>query len=220
MVPAVVVERFDHAFAARTPASFAHDILRDRLRATAIVVGWDFRFGRGRAGDADGLRALSTLPVHQVEVVQVGGAPCSSSRIRQLVARGDVREAAALLSRPHCLVGDVVRGRGRGRTLGFPTANLALLTQAIPNGGVFACLVRPQVDAPAHPAIAHVGERPTFADGASVEVHLLDFHGDLYGARLRVDLVHRIRGTQAFAGPEALIRQIRADIAAARAALA
>ncbi|MCB9672032.1 MAG: riboflavin biosynthesis protein RibF [Alphaproteobacteria bacterium] len=210
----VVVEPFDLAFAALSPEDFAHGILRDRLRATAVVVGWDFRFGRGRQGTAEGLAELLEVPVEQVAAVEHGGEPVSSSRIRELLLAGDVAAAAVLLARPHAIVGTVVRGDARGRELGFPTANLDVTTPLVPADGVYA------VTCDGRPAVANLGARPTFAGASrSVEVHVLDFDGDLYGREVTVAFHARIRGERAFAGRDALVARIAEDIAEARVLL-
>lgn len=211
----VVVEPFDLAFAARTPASFAQEILAGRLHATGVVVGWDFRFGKGRAGNAEGLRELLDVPVVQLEAVQAEGDTASSSRIRVLVEAGDVHGASELLLRPHEVVGRVVKGQQRGRTLGFPTANLHALTPLVPGDGVYAVRVG------AHAGVANIGQRPTFDDAPpSLEVHLLDFEGDLYDQEIRVAFIDRLRDEQKFDGRDALVAQIHRDVQAARLRLA
>ncbi|MFN7145236.1 MAG: riboflavin biosynthesis protein RibF, partial [Myxococcota bacterium] len=160
-VDVVVVEPFDRDFAARSARAFAEDLLGRTMRVRGVVVGYDFRFGQGREGTADALRAW--LPgVRGVEVGAhgEGGAPVSSSRIRRLVATGAVDEAAGLLGRPHALVGTVVHGDQRGRTIGFPTANVANEVELLPAAGVYA--VRARVDdGPPMPGVANIGVRPT-----------------------------------------------------------
>lgn len=215
---AVIVEPFTRAYAAQTSEWFAREVLGVRLAARALVVGYDFRFGAGRGGDVNALRAL--LPgVRVVDVAAVSsGAPVSSSRIRKLVAAGDVEEAAALLGRPHTLIGEVVHGDERGRTIGFPTANVANEVELTPADGVYA--VRVPLDGALRGGVMNVGHRPTFAGmDRRFEVHLFDFAGDLYGRRLRVDLVARLRGEKKFASLDELRAQIQADAAAARAIL-
>lgn len=214
----VVVEPFDRGFAAKSPADFAHGILRDRLRATAVVVGWDFRFGKGRSGDAAGLRNLLEQPVVQVDPLVSGSDPISSSRIRALIAAGEMSEASRLLGCPHEIVGVVEHGDARGRELGFPTANVCSRTPLCPAAGVYAVRVRSSVGE--HRGVANLGMRPTFSgDRFKVEVHLFDFVGDLYGTELRVQFCARIREERAFAGIDALVAQIGADAAEARTLL-
>ena len=216
----VVVEPFTLALAGREPEWFAREILARRLRAQALVLGWDFRFGARRAGTTADLREWLSVPVEQVEAVRAAGDIASSSRIRQLVRSGDVATAATLLTRPHRVRGTVVHGDARGRGLGFPTANLALDTPLQPAPGVYAVLTDLGQGAP-RPGVANFGRRPTFGGGAEVlEVHLFDYDGDLYGQALAVDFVARIRGERTFDGIEALKAQIDSDIQAARDVLA
>lgn len=220
-VDVVVLERFTRAFAQHPADWFADEIIGRRLRPRAVVVGYDFRFGRARSGTAEHLRRrLPSLPVTQVEALQVDGAVVSSTRIRKLVGAGEVAEAARLMARPHRIRGVVIPGDQRGRTIGFPTANLELDAELVPPAGVYA--VRARVDAGDwRPAIANLGIRPTFDGGRFlVEVHLFDFRGDLYGRQMEVAFVERIRGEQRFSSPDALVEQIRSDVAVARTALA
>ncbi|MCB9682455.1 MAG: riboflavin biosynthesis protein RibF [Alphaproteobacteria bacterium] len=215
----VVVEAFDRAYADHSAAWFVEDVLVARLHATGVVVGWDFRFGKGRAGDEGLLRALLDVPVRVVDGVTLDGAVVSSTRVRQAVQDGDLGHAARMLARPHEVVGPVVRGDARGRRIGFPTANVAPVTELLPPAGVYA--VRVDVDGTWVSGVANLGDRPTFGPGRGrLEVHLLDFDGDLYDRVLRVRLVARLRGERAFDGVDALVAQIRRDADAARAVLA
>jgi riboflavin kinase/FMN adenylyltransferase len=200
------------------PEEFATRVLRGALDAAVVVVGDNFRFGRGRAGDASTLRALA-FDVREVPPVRHGGERVSSSRVRQALADGDVALAAALLGRPFLLEGTVVHGEGRGRTLGIPTVNLAPHGETVPAHGVYAGWA--WVDQGAVAAVVNVGRRPTFGGGdVSVEAHLLDFDRDLYGRPFGLSFAARIRGEERFPGPEALVARIREDVAAARRALA
>ncbi len=220
-VQAVVVERFDRAFAQHPPDWFACEILGRRLRARALVVGYDFRFGRARKGDVAMLRRLlPDMPVEQVDAATLDGQICSSSAVRDAVARGDLVTATRLLGRPHFVRGTVVAGDQRGRTIGFPTANVDTDTELLPAAGVYA--VRAHVDeGPPLAAVANLGVRPTFQGGRLLlEVHVLDFSGDLYGREVRVDFVSHLRQERRFSDVDALVRQIRQDAAAARACLA
>ncbi len=228
----VLIEPFDKAFAARTPEWFATEVLVGRLKARGVVVGHDFRFGRGRSGDADGLRTLLAdhgVPVHQVQAVQTDTADAglgepftiSSSAIRKRLQDGDVEGAAVLLARPHEVVGPVVHGEARGRDLGFPTANIASQTPLVPANGVYACHLLEPAALRGRPAVVNVGVRPTFEDGGNktVEVHILDWSGDLYGQTLRIAFIERLRGEQQFDGLDALVAQIARDVDATRATL-
>ena len=214
-----IVEPFDRTFARQEPADFARGVIAGRLGAQALVLGWDFRFGRGRGGTVEGMREWLDIPVLQVEAIVEDGAPISSTRIRALIAEGAVAGAARLLGRSHLLRGTVVHGQARGRTLGFPTANISPTTALLPPYGVYA--VRVERDGERLPGVANLGRRPTFGPrDEGLEVHLIDWSGDLYGEDLAVELVARIRGEHSFDGPEALVRQIRADVATARELLA
>lgn len=199
----------------RLPAEvFAKDILGDRLSARLVAVGEDFRFGVDRSGDVETLAATGFEVGYDVEVVQLldaDDAPISSSRIRRLIAEGKVDRAAAMLGDHYELGGIVVEGDGRGRTIGFPTANLAIdHRMAVPADGVYAAWVH--VGAGTHPAVVNVGVRPTF-DGQdrTVEAHLLDGDHDLYGRHLGIRFVQRLRGEQKFAGVDELVVQIGRD---------
>jgi riboflavin kinase/FMN adenylyltransferase len=148
--------------------------------------------------------------------------PLSSSRARKAIAAADLREAERVLGRPHALTGEVVRGDGRGRSIGIPTANLDRVAELRPPNGVYACLVD-RVDRGAKVlgiGAVNIGVRPTVGAGASVEVHVLDFDGDLYGARLRLHLVEKLRDERRFGGIDELVAQIRRDLDAARQTLA
>ncbi len=218
----LVVVPFDARLAALSPDAFAREVLQQALGARHVVVGESFRFGRGREGDPRRLEALGTSLGFAVEVVPPvleAGRPISSSRVREALARGDLGEARMLLGRDYFVDGDVVRGDGRGRTIGVPTANLASLEQILPSNGVYSALCRPGEGA-WHAAAVNVGERPTFGGGrVRLEAHLLDFEGDLYGSRLRVAFHERLRGEQRFEASDALVAQIRRDIDAVRARL-
>ena len=220
----VAVLEFTRELAGRTAEEFAREVLLGTLAARSVVVGPDFRFGRGRGGDAPALAALGAqlgFGVRIVDPVLDGGERVSSTRIREALEVGGVARAAELLGRRYFVDGRVVEGDQRGRTLGFPTANLDVENETIPAAGVYACWCR-VLDAAAepHPAAVNIGRRPTF-DGVrtTVEAHLLGFEGDLYGRRLRLEFVDRLRAEQRFDGPEALRQQIHADVAAARAVL-
>ncbi|MFK7928998.1 MAG: bifunctional riboflavin kinase/FAD synthetase [Myxococcota bacterium] len=216
----VVVEPFDLAYAAHDAEWFATEVLQRRLRAAAVVVGWDFRFGKARGGSVETLRNVLNVPVYQVDPFQLNEKTISSSRIRTLLAEGHVAAAAELLDRPHQVCGTVVHGDARGRTLGFPTANVRPQTELVPKAGVYAV----RMDTPTATGVAgvaNVGVRPTFGPSAqSVEVHLLDFDGDLYDAQVRVHFTQRLRDEQRFASVDGLVAQVTADVAQARALLA
>lgn len=214
----VIVEPFTSALGALSPEAFARRFLASAIGTRALVLGHDFRFGRDRAGDAALLRRALGVRVEEVEARLHGGAPISSSRIRAALAEGHVSEATALLGRPHEISGPVVPGEQRGRTLGFPTANLSPLSGLMPRRGVYAA--RATVDDTIHPAVVNLGRRPTFdGQGTTLEVHILGFDGDLYGQQITVAFVERIRDERRFEGPGALREALAHDVAVARACL-
>jgi riboflavin kinase/FMN adenylyltransferase len=218
----VHVVRFDRTFAALTPEEFVDRVLVGELGARGVIVGPDFHFGRGRAGDADLLRALGSSRGFDVEIMQpviAEGDVVSSTRIRAALVAGDVALAARLLVRPHDVDGTVVRGDQRGRTIGVPTANLAPDPVLLPADGVYAVVGRELGTDEVLRGVANLGVRPTFGAGRSIEAHFFDFDRDLYDRRVRVAFVARIRAEQKFGGIEALKAQIARDIDDARAAL-
>lgn len=202
-----------------SPEAFVGDILVEVFRASMVVIGEGFRFGRDRAGDVTSLRGFGERWDFEVEVVGLvdGDGPLSSTRIRTLIADGDVAAAAEALGRPFELPGRVVRGEGRGAKIGAPTANLDVpLGLALPARGVYAVRVEvPGVGTV--PGVANIGVRPTFGGSReTIEVHLLDRDDDLYGADLRVCFQSRIRDERKFPSVEELIAQIDRDITEAR----
>jgi riboflavin kinase / FMN adenylyltransferase len=216
--------RFTRELAAYSPEQFVEEILIGRFHMQHIVIGYDHGFGRGRSGDVETLRAIGSrigFGVDVVAPVQDGGEPVSSSRIRAVLQDGDVAAAAAGLGRPYSVTGTVVRGEGAGRKLGFPTANLDVGSsdKLIPHEGIYA--VRAALRDRLVDGVLHLGPRPTFAGlPPSVELHIFDFEGDLYGHRVRVDFIERIRDIAAFASVDALVRAMAADCAEGRRLLA
>jgi riboflavin kinase/FMN adenylyltransferase len=197
---------------------FFDQVLGERLRARAIVPGFNFAFGRNREGTVDTLAALcgeAGVGFTLVPPLEVDGRIVSSSRVRAELVRGAVREAAVLLDRPYCLGGKVGTGQRRGRTLGFPTANLEEVEVLVPGNGVYA--VRVAHEGKSWPGAANIGPNPTFGEHArKVEVHLIGFEGDLYGAALAVDFVERLRETRTFGSALELVEQLRVDVEQAR----
>ncbi len=208
-----------------SPEAFVSKILLGALAARLVAVGADFRFGRNRSGDVAYLRHAGTeygFEVDAIDLSAAAGRPISSTTIRELVQAGDVVRAAELLGRPFAVVGDVVEGDQRGRTIGFPTANVVPSADlVIPRRGVYAATVWIEDRRGLrHPAVVNIGVRPTFGgDREVVEAHLLDFDGDLYGKRIGVELRARIRDEQTFSGVDALVAQIRRDTDTARGLL-
>jgi riboflavin kinase/FMN adenylyltransferase len=221
-LPRVAVLPFDAALAALPAESFARELLAERLQARLVVVGTGFRFGRGRSGDVATLVRLGRdcgFEVRAVDNVAEDGAPISSTRVREAVGRGAVDAAARLLGRLLFVDGEVVRGDGRARGLGFPTANVQPYNELLPGNGVYAVWVRlPGVGVV--PGVANIGRRPTFGGSeVRLEAHLFDLERDLYGERVRVAFALRLREERRFAGPDALRAQIAADAAEARRVL-
>jgi riboflavin kinase/FMN adenylyltransferase len=209
----LVVIPFTAEFSMMSPESFVRDVVVDKLRAAELVLGKDFRFGRERAGDLETLRAFGEVldfAVRQVEGALYERELISSSRIRQTLAEGRADKAAAMLGRAYFVDGKVVKGDGRGRVIGFHTANLELSGSILVGDGVYVTTSR--VMGQLHPGMSHIGSRPTFGvNSRAVETHLFDFSEDIYDHHLRLYFHERIRGTMAFAGVEELRRQLGAD---------
>jgi riboflavin kinase/FMN adenylyltransferase len=216
----VVVQAFTPEFASQPPEAWVEWLLAQGARA--IVVGPDFRFGRQRQGDCGLLNALGArrgFEVHIEEPVLIQGERVSSSAIRIALRRGELASANRLLGRFHEVQGPVIEGDRRGRTIGFPTANLRAEPVLPPSDGVYAVVAKhleAGPDAEMWTGVANLGTRPTFEAGRSVEVHLFDFDRDIYGATLRVGFVARVRGEQKFSGIDELRAQIARDADHAR----
>ncbi len=211
---------FNQRLRALSAADFVHQVLVRGLGVRRLEVGDDFRFGCDRAGDFGFLRragAAEGFEVDEAATVEVAGARVSSSRIRQALAAGDLPLAGLLLGRPYSISGRVLHGQQLGRTIGAPTANIQLGRLHPPLSGVF--LVKTLVDGQPWPGVANIGRRPSVhSDGRPhLEVHLLDFQGDLYGRSLEVTFLQRIRDEQRFPSLAALQHAIATDIASARA---
>src|SRR5215813_12216586 len=222
-VDVTVLQRFTRRFAALDPEAFVTEFLLRHLALRHVVVGDNVNFGRDRAGSAETLRELGARLGFGVEVVgpvTVGAEQVSSTVLRAVLERGEVGEARRFLGRAYSLRGRVVVGDRRGRTLGFPTANLHLRRKLLlPADGVYAVIA--ESAGRRYAGVMNIGVRPTFAGRRrTVEVHLLDFTGDLYRRWLVVRVIERLRGEAAFAGPEALRAAIAADVARARRVLA
>lgn len=214
----VLCLRFDRAFAALEPEEFVQRLLVERLGVRFLLVGDDFRFGRGRRGDFAMLQEAGKangFAVEQMGTVLVDGERVSSTRVRQALLRGDLEQAERLLGRPYSICGRVIRGDRIGRTLGFPTANISLERTRPALSGIFVVQVRDGDQL--RPGVASVGTRPSVGGTRLLlEVHLLDFYGDLYGRHLQVEFLKRLRGEEYFDSLEALTAQIARDADAAR----
>jgi riboflavin kinase / FMN adenylyltransferase len=208
-VDELVVIPFDQEFAQRSAEEFIEDVLIAKLGAEQVAVGENFRFGAKAKGDPAMLAAREEFETRVVALVETDGETISSTRVRALVAAGDMEGARHCLGAPFMVEGEVVSGDQRGRELGFPTANIVPDDRlAIPGHGVYAAFAN------GVPAAVNVGVRPTFESGRGVliETYLIDFEGDLYGTELRVAFVERLRGEKRFASVEELIAQMRIDV--------
>jgi riboflavin kinase/FMN adenylyltransferase len=217
-VEELVIVPFDAELAAHSPQDFIDELVVGRLCATHVSVGENFRFGHLAKGDAALLAADGRFATRIVPLLEVDGEVVSSSHIRGLVLGGAVEYADQLLGAPFTITGEVVHGDKRGRELGFPTANLVPRDGYVtPGHGVYACRAVLD-DGATYAAATNVGVRPMFVTGRGelIEAFLLDFEGDLYGARLRLEFLKRLRGEKRFESVEALIEQMGRDVEQAR----
>ncbi|HEX6307918.1 MAG TPA: bifunctional riboflavin kinase/FAD synthetase [Longimicrobiales bacterium] len=215
---------FTPVLAAYEPRQFVEEFLLRRLGMRHLVIGFDHGFGRGRSGDANALRIIAAELGFGIEVVgpvHSNGERISSSRIRRLLQEGNVTEAARALGRPYAMTGTVVRGQGQGRKLGFPTANLAIdhTDKLVPHEGIYA--VRAALRDRFVDGVLHLGPRPTFAGlPPSIELHLFDFDADIYGERVAVRFIDRLRDIARYESVEALVHAMEADCERARGRIA
>src|SRR5438093_1566475 len=216
-VARVYIARFDARLATLTATQFIDDVLVRALRTRWVLVGEDFRFGRGRSGDLAVLRAAArSFSVEAMTTVTVEEERVSSSAIRDALAKGELERAANMLGRPYAIVGRVAHGDKLGRNLGFPTANVPLRHKPALSG-IFAVRVRGLGDAP-RLGVASLGVRPTVKAGARplLEVFVFDFDATIYGRRISVEFLHKLRDEEQYADLDALRRQIHADVVQAR----
>jgi riboflavin kinase/FMN adenylyltransferase len=216
--------RFDQALTAMSAEDFVRTVIVGRLAAREVWVGEDFRFGHRRTGDFALLQAMGAqlgFQAHAVPPVVVDGERVSSSRVRSLLAHGDFAAAASLLGRPFVIEGHVEHGQQLGRTLGYPTANIHLRERVSPVHGIFAVRIGIGEGPCSWPGVASLGFRPTVNEVSEplLEAHLFDFSGDLYGQRLAVQFVRKLRDELKFDGLDALTAQMRQDDRDARQAL-
>ena len=216
--------RFDAAMAAMTDREFCQRVILDQVGAASVSVGFDFRFGKGRMGDTDSLQRLGAemgFEVNVVAEVKDSGAKVSSSRVRELLERGDMAGAATMLGGDWIVDAAVEHGEKRGRTLGFPTANMQLGEIVHPAHGVYAVWVREDGEGDWRPGVANFGRTPTTGErDALLEVMVFDFAGDLYGKRLHTAFVKLLRPELKFGGVDELVEAMKQDVVDARAVLA
>ncbi len=221
-VDEIVMLSFDAQIASMSPEAFVERVLLEKCRAKHVVVGYACQFGKNRAGNAERLVELSKGYAFDVSVVpptEIDGAPVHSTRIREALAQGDLRQSAQLLGRPYSLIGTVVHGDGRGREIGFPTANIETQQQVYPPNGVYA--IRAKLEERWLDGVLNIGMRPTF-NGVNIQVegHFFNFDEIIYGKLVEIFLVKKIRSERKFPNIEFLIQQIQRDIAAAAEILA
>ena len=213
-VDTVVAYPTDEAFLDLSPRQFFHNIVRERLAAQSLVEGVNFFFGRDRLGNVDLLRRFcgeAGVSLDVVEPISVDGQMVSSSRIRALVAQGQIDAVRRLLTQPYRIRGTVVHGAARGARLGFPTANLGGVDTLLPGEGIYAG--RAWSDGAVFPAAISVGANPTFGERAlKIEAYLLDYSGSLYDRTLEIDFLARLRDTQRFDSVDALLAQMNQDV--------
>ncbi len=217
-IDGVILADFTKEFAAQHPEQFVYSLLHETLAAKLVMVGHDFTFGKRKEGTTKSLEALGKTYGFDVEIVKplrMDGEIVSSTRIRKLLLEGALSEANRLLGRCHSVSGKVVKGHGRGRTLGFPTANIEVEGELIPGNGVYAAVI--QIGSEKKAGIANIGVKPTFKDEErSVEAHIFDFGKSLYGETVSLHLVEKIRDERPFDSPGELAGQIERDIVDAK----
>jgi len=219
-IDAAVVLDFDRGLAETTAEHFVKDILLGRIGARGLVLGFNCTFGKNASGDyrvLERIAAEQNVPTREVRPAYYKGRPISSTAIRKAIMDGNLAAASEMLGRPVSLFGTVVEGAGRGKGLGFPTANLELHHEVHPPPGVYLCYAH--VEGKRLSALTSIGTRPTFDDGVpspTVEVHLIEFSGDVYGTNLEIEVVEKLRDQIKFGSAEALSKQIGADVAVAR----
>lgn len=221
-VDEIVMLSFDAQIASMSPEAFVERVLLEKCRAQHVVVGYACQFGKNRAGNAERLVELSNGYAFDVSVVpptEINGAPVHSTRIREALAQGDLRQSAQLLGRPYSLIGKVVHGDGRGREIGFPTANIETQNQVYPPNGVYA--IRAKLEERWLDGVLNIGMRPTF-NGVNIQVegHFFNFDEIIYGKLVEIFFVKKIRSERKFSNIEFLVQQIQRDIAAATEILA
>ena len=218
----IVMLSFDAQIAAMSPETFVERVLLEKCRARHVVVGYACQFGKDRAGNAQRLSELSEVYPFDVTIVpptEINGAPVHSTRIREALAHGDLHSSSQLLGRPYTLLGHVVHGDGRGKEIGFPTANIDTQRQVCPPNGVYA--IRAKLEERWLDGVLNIGVRPTFnGTTLQVECHFFDFDETIYGKLVEIFLVEKIRHERKFPNPEMLIQQIQRDSADAARILA
>jgi len=218
---AVILIPFTLEYAETSAESFIVDFLWNKLRVKKVFIGHDYTFGSKKGGNEKVLAEYGKklgFDVHVINAISVGNTLVSSTKIREAILTGDVKRAAMLLGRPYNVGGTVVEGKGRGATLGFPTANVKPDKELLPARGVYAAMVH--LEGGGYRGVLNIGVNPTFGENKpTLEVHLMDFQGNLYGEALDVLFIERLREERKFSSPEELVAQLKKDVAQARAVL-
>jgi riboflavin kinase/FMN adenylyltransferase len=213
-IKAMILEPFSLGFAKLSPEEFFEKILCKNLNAAGVVAGYDFTFGAKRAGTVETLEKLCreyNITYKILDAYLLGQSLVSSTQIRNLIHAGEMERATALLGRPFEMMGEIMRGEGIGTGLGFPTANILVENELIPATGVYATRIR--LGSRFYPSVTNIGYRPTFGGKRlTVETYILHFHKRIYGRKIRLELIKKIREETAFASSEELVRQIRKDV--------
>jgi len=211
----LILNPFDAEFASTTPESFIEDFLLNHYNVQAIIVGYNFRFGSGGKGDVEFLKRMSQrcgFKLVIVPPVSLDGNIISSSLIRKCIQDGQIKKANSYLGYPYSICGKVIHGYGRGQQLGFPTANLKFYNnKVLPKYGVY--ITRIHVDNKIYWGVTNIGKNPTFNNGGiNLETHLIDYNGNLYDKKMKVEFLYRLRGEKAFCSVEDLKKQVNKDI--------
>ena len=214
-----VIEKFDRAFSQKTAEQFFQEIVVQNLKTKILYVGYNFFFGKGRQGNTEVLKKFckeAHIELHIASPFKIKGELVSSSKIRSCIQEGKLKKASEFLGRPYFLQGKVIRGTGRGKNLGIPTANIQTQAELIPKEGVYVTLT--QVQDVLYPSVTNIGHAPTFSPRTpfTIETHILDFHQNIYGKSLLIHFLHWLRPTQKFSSAQALLKQIKADITQAK----
>ena len=220
-VDAVVFARFDADLQQMSPDTFVQQVLLQRLHARQVIVGYDWQFGKGRSGNAEALKQLGNRYQFSVMIVgpiELHDKPVHSTRVREAIAASRLDLVSELLGRRYSIIGEVIKGEGRGRQIGFPTANIDAANQMLPPNGVYAIQVK--VEERIFDGVLNMGNRPTF-DGEKfqIESHLFDFEEMVYGKEIEIFFIEKIRDERKFPNPEMLINQIKQDVVTAKAIL-
>ncbi|MBI3754172.1 MAG: bifunctional riboflavin kinase/FAD synthetase [Deltaproteobacteria bacterium] len=210
----LILARFTKEFASQHPKKFVEDVLVKQLKAKEVWVGHDYAFGKGRAGTIEHLKELGNKFGFKVSVIPAckkRGLIVSSSKIREYVKDGKIKQAASLLARPYAVSGKVVKGRNVGKHLGFPTANISVHNELIPKDGIYA--VRVFLGKKIYRGAANIGFAPTFhTSKRAVEVHIIGFNGNIYGKKMKMEFIERLRGEKTFKNAKDLAIQIKKDV--------